>query len=291
VARKRIRGDALSYFALGVALAAAPFLYYNYATAGDAFTFPRSYAQNTRFGLSLPALSPYLIYFTTRRLWVFATDLMGWPLISFIPALIPLFLKKLPGRARLPYAVAAATLFLYVLPRAQGIDYGARYYCGALPAAFLGGGLGLTLLPAWLKDKWGFARGTAAAAVLLAVAVATVPYVVALEPVYRGRWDFPGGKRPWISPALAFALKDWNVKEAIIFVAPAERCGGPPPNDAAMKNPIIFARDRGRRNAAFAALFPPRPYLRCDYRQFERTGVIRVLELKVDRDAAERRTP
>jgi hypothetical protein len=291
VARKRVRGDALSYFALGVALAAAPLLYYNHATTGGAFIFPRAYARHATFGLSLPSLSPYLLYFTTRRLWVFATDLLGWPLISFAPALLPFFWKSLPRRARLLYAVAAATLLLYFLPRAGGIEYGARFYYGALPAALLGGGVGLTLLPDWLKEKWRSARGTAAAAVLLAVAVATVPYFAALEPVYRNHWGFAEGGRPWVSPELASALEDWNVKEAIIFVAPEERCGGPPPNDAAMKNPIIFARDRGRRNAAFAALFPPRPYLRCDYRQFERTGVIRVLELEADREAAERRTP
>ncbi|MEE9456013.1 MAG: glycosyltransferase family 39 protein, partial [bacterium] len=88
VARKKTSGYALSYFALGVALAAAPLLYYNYATSGAPFAFPRSYALHTRSGISLPYLSPYLIYFTTRRLWVFATDLMGWPLISFVPALV-----------------------------------------------------------------------------------------------------------------------------------------------------------------------------------------------------------
>lgn len=285
VARKRTSGYALSYFVLGVALAAGPLLYYNYATSGAALTFPRSHALHARFGVS-----PHLAYFTTRRLWVFATDLMGWPLISLAPALVPLFLKKLPRPARLAYAVAAATLLLYVLPYAGGIHYGARFYYGALPAALLGGGLGLTLLPRWLKEKWGFARGTAAAAVLLAVAVATVPYVVALEPGYRNSWAFPEGKRPWATRRLEWALEEWNVKEAIIFVAPEERCGGPPPNDAALKNRIIYARDRGPRNAAFAALFMPRPYLLCDYREFEKTGVIRVLELEPGRDAAERRT-
>ncbi|HUU56615.1 MAG TPA: glycosyltransferase family 39 protein, partial [bacterium] len=78
VARKRTSGYALSYFILGVALAAGPLLYYNYATSGAAFTFPRSHALHTRFGVS-----PYLIYFTTRRLWVLATDFLGWPLLSF----------------------------------------------------------------------------------------------------------------------------------------------------------------------------------------------------------------
>ncbi len=290
VARKRTSGRALSYFVLGVALAAAPLLYYNYATSGAPFAFPRSHALHTRFGVSLPFLSPYLVYFTTRRLWVFATDLLGWPLVSLAPALVPLLLKKIPPRARLAYAVAAATLLLYVLPYARGIHYGARFYYGALPAALLGGGLGLTLLPDWLKDKWRFARGTAAAAVLLAVAVATVPYVVALAPAYGDAWAFPDGKRPWASRRLAWALEEWNVKEAIIFVAPEERCGGPPPNDAALKSPIIYARHRGPRNAAFAALFMPRPYLLCDYREFEKTGVIRVLELEPERDAAERST-
>ena len=290
VARKKTSGYALSYFVLGVALAAGPLLYYNYATSGAAFTFPRSHALHTRFGISLPFLSPYLAYFTTRRLWVLATDVMGWPLISLAPALVPLFLKKLPRPARLAYAVAAATLLLYILPYADGINYGARFYYGALPAALLGGGLGLTLLPSWLQSKWGFARGTAAAAALLAVAVATVPYVVALEAAYGGAWAFPEGKRPWASRRLEWALEEWNVKEAIIFVAPEERCGGPPPNDAALKNRIIYARDRGPRNAAFAALFMPRPYLLCDYREFEKTGVIRVLELEPERDAAERST-
>lgn len=290
VARKKTGGYALSYFVLGVALAAAPLLYYNYATSGAPLTFPRSYALHTRSGISLPFLSPYLIYFTTRRLWVFATDLMGWPLISFVPALVPLLLKKIPPRARLAYVVGAATLLLYVLPYAEGIHYGARFYYGALPAAVLGGGLGLTLLPSWLKRKWNFARGTAAAATLLAVAVATVPYVVALEPVYRNSWAFRDGKRPWVSHRLEWALEEWNVKEAIIFVAPRERCAGPPPNDAALKNRIIYAHNRGPRNAVFAALFMPRPYLLCDYREFEETGVIRVLELEPDRDAAERST-
>jgi hypothetical protein len=290
VARKKIAGDALSYFALGVAVAAVPLVYYNYATAGAVLHFPRSYALHTRFGISPPSLSPYLIYFTTRRLWVFATDLMGWPLISFVPALVPLLLKKLPARARLPYVVAAATLVLYVLPDAGGINYGARFYYGALPAALLGGGLGLTLLPSWLKNKWSVARGTAAAAALLAVAVATVPYVVALEPVYRDSWGFPGGERPWMSRGLEQALEEWNVREAIVFVAPAERCAGPPPNDPTLKGHIVYAHDRGERNAAFAALFLPRPYLLCDYREFEETGVIGVLELEPDYDAAERRT-
>ncbi len=290
VARKRIAGAALSYFALGVAVAAVPLLYYNYATGGPFLRFPRSYALDTRYGISLPFLSPYLIYLTTRRLWVLATDLMGWPLISFMPALVPLVLKKLPPRARVPYLVAAATLALYVLPYAQGVNYGARFYYGALPAAFLGGGLGLTLLPPWLKNRWNVARGTTAAAALLAVVVATAPYVVALEPVYRNHWGFPENKPPWVTRQLKLALEDWNVKEAIVFVAPAERCAGPPPNDGALKNRIIYAHDRGERNAAFAALFLPQPYLLCDYREFETTGVIRVLELEPDLGATQRRT-
>jgi hypothetical protein len=280
VARKRVRGEALSYFALGVALAAEPLLYYNYATAGEPFVFPGAFARGAPFGLAPPVLSPELILYTTRRLWVFATDLLGWPLVSFVPALVPLFMKKLPRGAGLPYALAAATFALYVLPAAPGIDYGARFYYGALPAALLGGGLGLTLLASRLRDSWKVAPGATAAAVLLAVAVGTVPYVVAVAPVYRDSWHFPGGKRPWVTPALERALVDWNVKEAIIFVAPPERCGGPPPNDAELKNWIIYARDRGERNTAFAALFPPQPYLLCDYREFESTGVLRVLELE-----------
>ncbi|NIT36845.1 MAG: hypothetical protein GTN49_10165 [candidate division Zixibacteria bacterium] len=289
VARKKIASDALSYFALGVAVAAVPLLYYNYATAGAFLRFPRSYALHTRFGISPPSLSPYFMYFTTRRLWIFATDLMGWPLMSFVPALVPLFLRKLPVRARLLYVVAAATLILYVLPDAEGINYGARYYYGAVPAALLGGGLGLTLVPSWLKNKWHVARGTTAAAALLAVVVATVPYVVALEPVYRSSWGFPGGKRPWVSRGLERALEEYNVKEAIVFVAPGERCAGPPPNGPALKDYIVYAHDRGERNAAFAALFLPRPYLLCDYREFEETGVIGVLELEPEYDAAPRR--
>jgi len=280
VAEKKTTGRRLGHFALGAAVAAAPLLLYNYATAGYLFRFPRSFAMHTRAGISLPFLSPYLITFTARRLWVFATDLMGWPLVSFVPALIPILLKKFPARARGPYLVAAATLALYVLPYARGVNYGARFYYGALPAALLGGGLGLTLLPSWLKGKWGFARGTAAAAVLLAVAAGTVPYVVAVEYVYRNHWGFGEGKPAWVTPALERALDEWRVHEALIFVAPPERCEGPPPNDAELKNKIIYARDRGERNAAFAALFPPRPYLLCDYREFETTGVIRVLELE-----------
>jgi hypothetical protein len=290
VVRKRISGRAPAYFALGIAPAVALLLYYNNMTSGALFTFPRSHALHTRFGISLPFLSPYLVYFTTRRLWVFATDLMGWPLLSFAPALLPLFFKKLPRPARLAYAVAAATLLLYVLPYAGGIHYGARFYYGALPAALLGGGLGFTLLRGWLRDKWNLGRGTAAAAVLLAVAVGTVPYVVALAPAYGNGWGFPEGKRPWATRYLESALEEWDVREAIIFVAPEERCGGPPPNDPRLRNRIIYARDRGPDNAAFAALFLPRPYLLCDYREFEETGVIRVLDLKPARNDAERRT-
>ena len=278
--RKRMTGRQLAYFALGAAAVAVPLLIYNYVTTGYPFRFPRFFAMHTRAGISLPFVSTYLITFTARRLWVFATDLMGWPLVSVVPALIPIVLKKIPPRGRLLYAVAAATLILYVLPYARGVDYGARFYYGALPAALLGGGYGLTLLPGWLKEKWGFARGTAAAAVLLAVAAGTVPYVVAAEYVYRDHWSFPEGKRPWVTPALERALDEWSVGEAIIFVAPPKRCEGPPSNDVTLENKIIYARDRGERNAAFAALFPPRPYLLCDYREFEKTGVIRVLELE-----------
>jgi hypothetical protein len=278
--RKRMTGRQLAYFALGAAVAAVPLFLYNYATAGYLFRFPRSFAVHTRTGISLPFLSPYLITFTARRLWVFATDIQGWPLVSFVPALIPLLLKKVPPRGRFPYLVAAATLALYVLPYARGVNYGARFYYGALPAALLGGGFGLMLLPRWLKEKWGFARGTTAAAVLLAVAAGTVPYVVAAEHVYRNHWGFGEGKPAWVTPALERALDEWRVHEALIFVAPPERCEGPPPNDAELENKIIYARDRGERNAAFAALFPPRPYLLCDYREFETTGVIRVLELE-----------
>jgi hypothetical protein len=284
IARKKVRGDALVYFALGAAAAAVPLLIYNYATAGHPFRFPRSFALHARAGVSPPFLSPHLIIFTARRLWLFATDLMGWPLLSFAPALVPIFLKKFPPRGRLPYFVAAATLTLYVLPYAEGINYGARFYYGALPAALLGGGLGLTLLPSRLRNKWNVAPGATAAAVLLAVAVGTVPYVVAMEPVYRSHWGFPEGKPSWVTPQLERALVEWNVKEAVIFVAPPERCEGPAPNDAELKNWIIYARDRGGRNAAFAALFPPRPHLLCDYREFEKTGVIRVLELERPRE-------
>lgn len=283
VARKEVAGPALSYFALGLAVAAAPLIYYNYLTTGDPLTFPASYALYAHAGFSLSSLSPRLIYSTAGWLWFLATDLMGWPLISFVPALVPLFLKKLPPRARPAYLVAAATLVLHAL------SYGDGVYYGALPAALLGGGLGLTLLPSWLKNKWNVARGTTAAATLLAVAAATGPYFVALEPVHRNHWAFPGGVKPWVSRQLDLALEEWNVKEALIFVAPAERCAGPPPNDGALKNAIIYAHDCGSRNAAFAALFMPRPYLLCDYREFEKTGVIHLLELEPDRRAAERR--
>ncbi len=280
VARKKKAGRTLAYFALGAAVAAVPLLLYNYATAGSVLRFPRSYALDPRFGILPPFVSADAILFTTRRLWVFATDFLGWPLLSFAPALVPIFFKKFPPRARLPYLVAAAALLLYVLADAEGINYGARFYYGALPAALLGGGLGLTLLPSWLRNKWNFAPGTTAAAVLLAVVVGTVPYVVAMEAVYRGYRGFPDGARPWVTPGLERAFVEWDVAEAVVFVAPPERCEGPAPNDVELKNRIVYARDRGERNAAFAALFPPRPYLLCDYREFEETGVIRVLELE-----------
>ena len=81
-------------------------------------------------------------------------------------------------------------------------------------------------------------------------------------------------------PPLAFFPPFAFFPMTIIFVAPPKRCEGPPSNDVTLENKIIYARDRGERNAAFAALFPPRPYLLCDYREFEKTGVIRVLELE-----------
>ncbi|UCH78797.1 MAG: glycosyltransferase family 39 protein [Candidatus Coatesbacteria bacterium] len=270
----------LPYLAAGLAAGALALLAYNYATTGAPLRFPWAYGENRILGVPVPGLSPALILLTTRRLWTLATDLHGWPLLSLLPALAPLCLKKLPSALRFSYAVAALTLVLFLLPHAEGIPYGAAAYYGLLPAALLGGAYGLTLLPEWLRGKWGFPAGTAAAAVVLAVAAGTAPYLASVEPIYRHYWGFPEGKKPWVTPQLGAALEEWQVWEAIIFVAPEERCGGPPPNDAALENRIIYARDRGERNEAFAAHFPPRPYLLCDYREFERTGVLRVLELE-----------
>jgi hypothetical protein len=251
------RRPPLPYFAAGLAAGALALLAYNYATTGAPFRFPWAYGGNRVLGVPVPNLSPALILLTTRRLWTLATDLHGWPLLSLLPALAPLWLKKVPPALR-----------------------GAASYYGLLPAAFLGGAYGLTLLPEWLRGKWGFPAGTTAAAVVLAVAAGTAPYLASVEPIYRHYWGFAEGKRPWVTKQLEAALEEWHVTEAVIFVAPEERCGGPPPNDAALKNRIIYARDRGERNEAFAAHFPPRPYLLCDYREFERTGVLRVLKLE-----------
>jgi len=273
----------LPYLAAGFAAGALALLTYNYATTGAPLRFPWAYGENRILGVPVPGLSPTLMLFTTRRLWTLATDLHGWPLLSLLPALAPLGLKKVPPALRFSYAVAAFTLLLFLLPRLPGIPYGAASYYGVLPAAFLGGAYGLTLLAEWLRGKWGFPTGTTAAAVVLALAAGTAPYLASVEPVYRHYWGFPEGKKPWVTPQLEAALEEWQVWEAIIFVAPEERCGGPPPNDASLTNRIIYARDRGERNEAFAAHFPPRPYLLCDYREFERTGVLRVLELEPPR--------
>jgi len=278
VIRRREPARGLAWFVPGIILGAAPLLAYNAVTGGNPFRFPRFYALKTHFGLSLPFLSGDMALFTTRRLWVFATDLLGWPLASALPALVPLFLKKIPPRLKPLYLAAAATMLLFVLPHHKGINYGARYYYGLLPAALVGGGWGLTLLPEWLTRRWRAAAGTAAVAALLAFAALTVPYLAAVEPIYRDYWGFPEGKKPWVTPQLEQALSEYGVWQAVIFVAPPARCDGPAPNDVALKNDIIFARDRGPLNANFAATLPPRPCLLCDYREFEETGTLRVID-------------
>ncbi len=280
-ARRKPAKIPFSFFALGAGLGAVPLLSYNVVTSGTILQFPRFYALKTHFGLSLPFVSGDMLFFTTRRLWVLATDFLGWPLLSLLPALLPLFIRKVPAPARTLYAVALSTFILFILPHHKGINYGARYYYGALPAALLVGGYGLTLLPGWLKEKWSLPAGSAAAAVILAFIVTTPAYIAAAAPIYKDYWGFPEGKKPWVTPQLEQALAAYGVWQGIVFIAPPSRCEGPAPNDVDLKNNLIFARDRGPRNAAFAALWLPRPHLLVDYREFEETGVIHALELNL----------
>jgi hypothetical protein len=254
-------------------------LLYNYVTSGDVLRFPAAYRVASSAGVGEMAL------FSIRRLWVAATDFAGWPLISFAPMLFPFLIKQIPRQGRLLYAVAAATVCLYAFVPDAGVAYGARLYYGALPAALIVGGWGLTKLPAYLTGKRRFRPGTAAAALMLALLAGTVPYFIRVAPVYSDYRAFPDGARPWVTPYLSRALEEWDVRSAIVFIAPAERCPGPAPNDIGPGNGVIFARDRGRRNAEFAALFAPRPYILCDYREFEKTGVLRILKLEPARRA------
>lgn len=267
-------------FLIGALTGAAPLLLYNYLTSENPLYFPRFYAVKTHFGLERSFVAGDMLLFTTRRLWVLATDLCGWPLVSFLPALIPLFFRKIPARAKPLYAAALGTAVLFTFPHHKGINYGARYYYGALPALLLGGGYGLILLPDILTRKWNAPKGTATATVTITLLILTPLYYRAVEPVYGGYWGFADGVKPWVTPQLEDALRKYGVWQAVIFVAPAERCEGPPPNDILLKNNVIFARDRGARNAEFAALVAPRPYLLCDYRIFEATGEIKVLDIK-----------
>lgn len=147
----------------------------------------------------------------------------------------------------------------------------------------------MTSLPSWLAERHALPKGTTAAAVLLLTLGTTLPYYAAVEPIYRNYWGFADGRRPWVTAELAAALASYGVWQGVVFVGPPERCDGPPPHDVNLQNHIIYARDRGPRNAAFAALVPPRPYLRVDYRTFERTGEIEVIELRPERWAPARK--
>ncbi len=117
-------------------------------------------------------------------------------------------------------------------------------------------------------------------ALALAVIALTVPYAAVAASQYRSYWEFPGGEQPWVTPQLKRALKDGSVWIGIVFVRPSARTPGPAPNDVRLKNPLLFVRDRGAANAAFAALYTPRPYFLCDYSELERTGEMRLLDIR-----------
>ena len=277
VIRGRRRPVTLAYLALGAACGAAPLLLYNAAVTGAPLRFPRVYTSKVHLGLDAEFVRHYMAYITTRRLWVFVTDVAGWPLVSLMPALLPLFFRDLPRTVRLLYFVGLLAVLQFVVGQHLGLDYGARYYYPALPAVFLGGAWGWMTLARRLAAPGRWPPGTAAAAGVLLVAGATVPYFVALEPVYRDRWAFPDNARPWVTPELAHALAVLNVRDALVFVSPPERCDGPPPNDAELRHRLLFARDRGPRNREFAQLYPRARYLRCSYGLFEQTGYLEEL--------------
>jgi hypothetical protein len=279
-ARRGKMDPAIYPLALGFACGLVPLLVYNAATSGAALSFPWLHDWKWYFGFDAPFRPADLALVAVRRLWALATDVQGWPLFSLALALVPLVATRLPRAARHLYLGALGTVVLLALPHAAGTAYGARAYYGVLPAAFLLGGWGLTLLGGLVGPGGKPWRNVVTAAVAFATLGLTVPYVATLAPRYAAYWDTPDGRQPWLTPQLKKALADYDVWDGIVFVAPPARCTGPPPNDLAPTGSVIFARDRGDADVGFATLFSPRTYLRCDYDRFERTGELDVLNLR-----------
>jgi hypothetical protein len=277
--RRRALGKNFGYFAMGAGAGLLPLVVYNILTGGSILAFP--WWNDFRWFWGIPTAFEPLDHWMLagRRLWLASSSALGWPLLSLVPALLPLCWSKVNRAGRDLYLAAAGTLLVFVAREPVSAAFGDRTYYGALPAIWLLGAYGLTLWPARAAARWKWPAGATTALVTAAVVCLSLPSILVAAPRYRDFWDFPGRKPPWCTPQLKEALAEYGVWEAIVFVRPAKRCAGPPPHDVLFRDHFCFVRDRGGDNVRFASYFPVRTYLLCDYDEFEKTGKLYVLDL------------
>jgi len=257
--RRWERAAWLAGFAL---LAVAPEFAYNAAVAGSPFRFPRFMAEVGHFS---PASLPFSIRLS-RFAWqiqLFANDLWGWPLVSFLPALLfPLAVRPWRGWDAVWYATFILVPATNLLVGYHGVFFGPRYCClSVVPGAFLTARFFAALgaggkRPSALKSR--LAWGVFAGAVVFAAAF----YLPRAAAIYH---PTPPTSTAWLRDEAPAALTEGGVTRGVVFLTPRAFFGAPMPNDVAFNDNIIYARDFGRANIRLMALFPDRPYFLLDY--------------------------
>lgn len=259
------------WFAPGVLAATMPLWFYNYAVTGNPFLFPRFLGPVIHFSFFRMNFTVVL----ARRLFALNNDALGWSYVSLTPAVAAAVMLRKDKLVKVLLVVVAATPVLCLPMLNWGVDFGTRYYIPAAAALVLLAALLIVRLEegqaAGAERSW--RRAVPALALCLIgcgfLNVAGLAWRETRPTVATARME-----RLWVTPALAEALRELGVHNAVVFVGPPPHGKGPMPNRPDFRDDVIFARDQGPRNVRVINLFPGRRFLRCDYREFERGGVL-----------------
>jgi hypothetical protein len=202
LAAVKLRGKALPALlmtGLGALPPLAFFLASNAVYTGD----PLSPAYNLARGGSLLGFGPESAWFPeygdrthtplrglmnlAKQAGAGSTILLGWPFLSLVPALLPLFDSRLRRRWWPLYLPVLATIPFMFVHYAAAVDYGPRHYYTTLPAFALCSALGFSEA----RRRWGNPAVLASGALFLFSTLAVyIPDGVALR---RGPWQSMDG--------------------------------------------------------------------------------------------------
>ncbi len=269
------------WFAAGLALFVAAWMFYNWRQTGNVFLPPRFFADAPYFGFDAAYTFNDALAKVGKGLVALSTEAFGWPLLCLVPAVWRLFWRPRPDDFEKALYVAVLLTFLAQLPlRDAGAGYGAGlFYPAWFCLTFITARFFVILAAKAQRGFKGAGEGLTAfvlTALMCVNAAACLPRVASY---YRSEARRVAVS-PWAGATVRRRVAEALPSGAVVIIKPRGACTTSTSGSPFLDDGVVFARDNGELNRELAEIFPGREFYLLDYPAFKRTGEITQLDIQ-----------